>query len=323
MESGQTTGSRFGLKGSEKLNDTLSVRFVLEEGFDGDTGRFASKGRMFSRQSTLSLRDTRWGELAFGRAGKVMSGSDQFTRVNSFAPFSVTWGDAGLLFYGKGGRVDNGVFYRSPKWNGFTIQATTALQVSGDEEEKWHDNERYYGMSVDYMNGPWGILLGAEKIEKTDADAAEGEGDPTTITAMSRYEWNWGTTYLAYQYGNDLDRIGALKDYRNTQGKYLKATNVRSHAIMIGAKIPVGKDLVRLSALYSMNESETVLVGTNRIEADYWAIGLGYEHPLSKSTKLYVGVSHLKGEKGLKQAYHKDEGDANRTRVQMGCVMKF
>ena len=38
MESGQRSGSRVGVRGNEKINDTLEVGFVLEHGLDTDTG---------------------------------------------------------------------------------------------------------------------------------------------------------------------------------------------------------------------------------------------------------------------------------------------
>ena len=37
MESGQRSGSRVGVRGNEKINDTLEVGFVLEHGLDTDT----------------------------------------------------------------------------------------------------------------------------------------------------------------------------------------------------------------------------------------------------------------------------------------------
>lgn len=38
MRSGMNSGSRFGIKGSEDLGNGLTVGFVLENGFDADTG---------------------------------------------------------------------------------------------------------------------------------------------------------------------------------------------------------------------------------------------------------------------------------------------
>ena len=47
MESGQRSGSRVGIKGSEKISEDLEVGFVLENGFDTDTGALGDEDRFF------------------------------------------------------------------------------------------------------------------------------------------------------------------------------------------------------------------------------------------------------------------------------------
>ena len=160
MTSGHTTGSRWGIKVTEKLNADWTVRAHLESGIESDTGELSSSGRIFGRQMTISLKNPSFGEIAFGRSGKPLSGSDQFTRIRPFTPFGVTYGDAGLLFYGKGGRIDNAVFYQSPKFAGFTVLAAASTQTSNQEEAEWTDNTRFWGGSIDWKwdegtkNGP-------------------------------------------------------------------------------------------------------------------------------------------------------------------------
>lgn len=63
MKSGMASGSRFGLKGTEDLGNGLTVGFVLENGFDSDTG--ADSGVFFDRESSLFLEGG-FGKVAFG-----------------------------------------------------------------------------------------------------------------------------------------------------------------------------------------------------------------------------------------------------------------
>ena len=72
MTSGHTTGSRWGIKATEKLNADWTVRAHLESGIESDTGEFCSScgDRIFGRQMTLSLKNDSFGEIAFGRSGK-------------------------------------------------------------------------------------------------------------------------------------------------------------------------------------------------------------------------------------------------------------
>ena len=53
MENAQEFGSRWGLRGSEDLGNGTKVSFVLESGFEADTGALDTKqkGRLFGRES--------------------------------------------------------------------------------------------------------------------------------------------------------------------------------------------------------------------------------------------------------------------------------
>lgn len=53
MKSGQNSGSRFGLKGTEDLGNGLKVGFVLENGFTADDGKMDNSDRLFGRESNL------------------------------------------------------------------------------------------------------------------------------------------------------------------------------------------------------------------------------------------------------------------------------
>jgi predicted porin len=53
MKSGVGSGSRWGLKGTEELGNGLTVGFILEDGFDSDTGSEDSTSVMFNRESSL------------------------------------------------------------------------------------------------------------------------------------------------------------------------------------------------------------------------------------------------------------------------------
>lgn len=335
MTSGRSTGSRWGLKGSEALtSDGWAVRFVLESGFDSDTGEFSSSGKLFGRQSTLSLYHHSYGELAFGRSGKPMSGADQFTRIGSFTPFGVTYGDAGLLFYGKGGRVDNGIFYRSPKLAGFRVVLAGSLNTSGSEAEKWNDNNRFLGGTVDYTYGNFGVMLGAERIFMSDEDYADNDdADPTTFFVGAKYDLGFMELMGGYQRGWGLDRVGALQSIKiGKHGETAKNAQIQDwdgNSYMIGARIPAWGGSVRLSGIYVEGENSRNIANNNvgdlGRDAGYYALGAGYVYPFSKRTNVYGVVSHLEGRKGLAKDYniYNGDGDLDRTTIAVGLVHKF
>ena len=228
MTSGHSTGSRWGIKATEKLNADWSVRAHLESGFDSDTGELGYSGRMFGRQMTLSLKNKSFGEIAFGRSGKPLSGSDQFTRIRPFTPFGVTYGDAGLLFYGKGARVDNAVFYQSPKFAGFTVLVAASTQTDGQEEDEWTDNNRFWGGSLDWQQGNLGLMLGVEQVVMADAEKRdEAQDNPTTLYLGAYYDFGVAKIMAGYQRGWNLDRIGFIQ--RRSSTTIGGGTSCRNH----------------------------------------------------------------------------------------------
>uniref|UniRef100_UPI003A90687B porin n=1 Tax=Dakarella massiliensis TaxID=1506471 RepID=UPI003A90687B len=66
MDSGVTTGSRWGLKGSEDIGNA-KVGFVLESGFNSDDGASSDKeSRLFGREAQVNVSGA-YGTLYAGR----------------------------------------------------------------------------------------------------------------------------------------------------------------------------------------------------------------------------------------------------------------
>ena len=327
MTSGHTTGSRWGIKATEKLNADWTVRAHLESGIESYTGELSSSGRIFGRQMTISLKNPSFGEIAFGRSGKPLSGSDQFTRIRPFTPFGVTYGDAGLLFYGKGGRIDNAVFYQSPKFAGFTVLAAASTQTSKQEEAEWTDNTRFWGGSIDWKGGNVGLMIGAEQTVAKASDKAKGEENPTTLYLGAYYDFGVAKIMAGYQRGWNLDRIGCLQNVTINGIDASDATvkNFDANFYLLGATIPAGKGLVRLSAIYMDGENSQELGPNLGKDASYWSLGAGYTYPFSKRTSIYGVVAHLHGEDAIDKDNNASNGDGDLTRYQIavGLVHKF
>lgn len=54
LSSGNQSGARFGLKGSEDLGNGVKAGFHLENGFSADTGSLAQNSRLFGREAVSS-----------------------------------------------------------------------------------------------------------------------------------------------------------------------------------------------------------------------------------------------------------------------------
>lgn len=95
MTSGNYAGPRFGFKGTEDLGDNLTLGFVLEAGFNSDTGAQGEDGKIFNRESQIYLSGD-WGTLGFGRVGGFSSGMSSLSWYWDFEPFETGYVDAGI-----------------------------------------------------------------------------------------------------------------------------------------------------------------------------------------------------------------------------------
>lgn len=95
MTSGSYAGPRFGFKGTEDLGDNLTLGFVLEAGFNSDTGAQGEDGKIFNRESQIYLSGD-WGTLGFGRVGGFSSGMSSLSWYWDFEPFETGYVDAGI-----------------------------------------------------------------------------------------------------------------------------------------------------------------------------------------------------------------------------------
>ena len=81
LESGNMTGSRFGVKGSEQITDDITVSFTLENGFKSDTGNFGTDGKFFDRER--GFLDVNYYD--YGSLMGTTFGMDKKQRIQTFA----------------------------------------------------------------------------------------------------------------------------------------------------------------------------------------------------------------------------------------------
>ena len=220
MSSGQSTGSRFGLKGTEEISEGLKVGFVLEHGFNVDDGSFNDADRLFDREATLQLISDDFGTLALGRTGSIKSDSGTFGfYAGAVNPFGNGWsnipGVGSSLFAGAESRYDNTITYKSPTFAGTTIYAQYSMG-GNDENEMTHRAERYAALGVNYVAG--NVNLAAvvdwtdEAFEKDFLNKVGGERDDALGTDIPAFggnflvslgyteaeEENWKADFKAY-----------------------------------------------------------------------------------------------------------------------------
>ncbi len=154
FSSGNLSGSRWGLRGTEDLGGGLAALFQLENGFNIGTGALGQGQREFGRKAIVGLSSGTYGTVTLGRQyDPVVDLVQGLTEDNYFGGVFATPGD--LDNYDNSLRVSNSVKYTSPLIAGFQAEALYGFGgVAGAT-----GSGRTYSFALGYANGP--LSLGA------------------------------------------------------------------------------------------------------------------------------------------------------------------
>ncbi len=179
MQSGNFLASRFGFKGEEDISAQTKVGFVLENGFEVDSGSMKTNGTIFDRGSWLYVRNQDYGEVAAGKIGILRSSAadySYFVLGARVSPFGSGWNAAGspsymMPFYGV--IRDNTLAYVSPSMNGLKIHAQYSMGTN--EYENKPSTDRYYGVAATYDHDRFQLValldtLNENSSNKDDVD---------------------------------------------------------------------------------------------------------------------------------------------------------
>ena len=294
MESGQMAGSRFGIKGTEEITDGLTVGFVLENGFNSDTGALSDKDRFFGRESQVFVK-TALGTLSMGRVGTLVSDAGSFGLTGSLSPFGTGWSDVGsqsLVFATTSSRRDNTVTYVSPTVAGVTVYAQYAM---GDANENKSNakNGRYAALGTTYSNGNLGAMVIVDYLNKDSSQTNHGK-DMWTVTGGVNYTCPFATSYLGAQYFKDANEVGGSAadgyGFNLMNPVHDKAyADLTGYGVVAGLDVPAMGGVAKVSVGYMNAESDRAHKEVTRLMA-----GVGYEYAVSKRTTLYSAAGYVR-----------------------------
>lgn len=337
MGSGQDSGSRFGLKGTEDLGNGWKVGFNLENSFKSDTGALESAedgGRLFHREALLFVQSP-YGELSMGRTGALDAGTGRYNLMGSGATAMGTGmdlvGKSTLILKGTGSRMDNTVTYQSPSFAGLTVYAQASLkkdscdpdlaeyeddaELGYNYKEGSSDAERYYALgakfSAEGLNA--GLVFSTTDYSRYDVTKANDDNG-YVVSGFVNYDFGMVKPMLAAQYWDGGDK---LTHTLNEQGRYDHAVKgTEGYGIVIGATAPVLGGTLKVTG--GWNDFEDT---ADNSSTDYnnWMIGAGYEYKISKRTMIYTaaGYSEAKTKKTTTTSKTKT------TEVMAGLVHTF
>ena len=308
MDSGVSSASRFGLKGTEELGNGLKVGFKLENGFQSDSGALKSEKRIFDREASVSLYSD-FGTLSMGRMGGVGSGAGTYDLVLATAD-AFDGGDNNVFGFATSDRYDNMVTYQTPKFAG--LQAT--VQYSFNEDSTNKDNGREGSSAVNRyssaaLTGDFGALqtVLAYEFENYKSFGAAEHDDGQIVYLGGNYDCGFAKTFVMAQYfkglkAGSINGLGMLDDIEGEQtGTTLEDEfdaffdkGAKGFGLHLGTIVPISNGDLTVGAYYVDGKGETSAAGEEDLDFDYIGLATKYEYRLSKRTSVYLGAGYHK-----------------------------
>ena len=332
MDSGLSSGSRWGLKGSEDLGNGYQVGFVLESGFSSDTGAIGEEGKLFNREATLRVSGP-FGSIYAGRMGRIGSdaGSVGFY-AGSVSPFGSGWSKMAGHFAVTANydtRYSNALAYVSPKVGPVTVYAQYTM---GNATENESGDDRLFSLGAQADFGALQVLglveyLNKKSVASTTVYDDSQYDDSYTINLGGSYDFSVAKVFLAGQYfkaapnyagmkANFADEIGQGNEWHYSFDGF---------GVNVGATTPIGAGEFLVSAGYGKGDLNFNTEDAKR-SADAYIIQVGYTYPFSKRTNLYAGAGYM--QTSMENGIINTDGttsdkDFKTTQVMFGLLHKF
>lgn len=332
LDSGMSSGNRWGLKGSEDLGNGYQVGFVLESGFDADTGAMSKDG-LFNREATLRVSGP-FGSIYAGRMGRIGSdaGSVGFY-AGSVSPFGSGWGKMAGHFAvtaNYDSRYNNALAYVSPKVGPVTVYAQYTM---GNATENESGDDRLFSLGAQADFGALQVLglveyLNKKSVAGTTVYDDSQYDDSYTINLGGSYDFSVAKVFLAGQY------FKAAPNYAGMKANYAEDPHVPNNewrwsfdgfGVNVGATAPIGAGEFLVSAGYGKGDVNYDTKDA-KISADAYIIQVGYTYPFSKRTNLYAGAGYM--QTSMEDGITNTDGttsdkDFKTTQVMFGLLHKF
>lgn len=330
LDSGLSSGSRWGLKGSEDLGNGYQVGFVLESSFDSDTGKMSKDGRLFNREATLRVSGP-FGSIYAGRMGRIGSdaGSVGFY-AGSVSPFGSGWGEMPGHFAVTANydtRYSNALAYVSPKVGPVTVYAQYTM---GNATENESGDDRLFSLGAQADFGALQVLglveyLNKKSVADTTVYDDSQYDDSYTINLGGSYDFGVAKVFLAGQYFKAAPDFAGMKDNYFPDDAIAWHFSFDGFGVNVGATAPIGAGEFLVSAGYGKGDLN-IDTKDAKISADAYIIQVGYTYPFSKRTNLYAGAGYM--QTSMEDGFTNTDGtysdmDFKTTQVMFGLLHKF
>lgn len=256
--------SRIGFRGHEDLGGGLKVGFVLEHGFNADTGAASTSsnavGAFWGRESTLSIS----GGFGTFRFGNMPASEAYFATADYVSMHNHDTGSSADALYGfvAVGQLTSTIAYTSPTVNGLRLDVQYGMKEGVRDAP--------LSMAVNYDAGALHLGLGYEDFDGNKSTALRALYEMGDITVGGYYEKGSGDTRYNNFRVSGMYTMGASEFHLN-YGKRGDTNDIS------------GTDADQFTAGYNYNLSKrTKLYGfytkLSVGSADFSSIALGVRH---------------------------------------------
>ncbi len=284
MNSGGVSGSRWGMRGIEDLGGGTKALFVLESGFNLDTGTSQQSGRLFGRQAFVGVQKAGIGQLSLGRQYTSI-----FEALANFSPTAyATQYEPVVLQAGANFREDNTVKYTGQfgpvtalaHWSfgtGLALPQTVgiATPIGGNGEIPGQfRRDTAYGGAVAYQGGALGLMAGYDQWNPTI-----GTSSGTLKKAVVGASYAWGPAKImgGYRWGQNKNAAGVVIQ--------------RDDFYWIGANYQV-TPAIGLTLEYNYDDVKSLFGDTH--VANPWQIALVANYAFSRRTDVYLSTAYAR-----------------------------
>lgn len=298
LNSGGLSGSRWGIRGLEDFGNNLKGIFVLESGFDIDTGRSAQGGRLFGRQAYVGLQSA-FGAVTLGRQQNSL-----FDLFGMYDPMAV-----GPIYSLNSvdnqfnGRADNAIKYTGKfaelTATGFYSFGRDANVGLGGEVPGNFKVGTNFGGGLTYANGPISVGIAYDQYQGSTIATSGLAAKRAAIGAS--YAVGDAKIFTGYRWMRDEITTGkARRDNLYWLGglyKFTPAFTLTGAAYYTNARMDANSSwMFVLSGDYALSKRTDayLLIGyvTNKGNATFGVTGTANTMPGQNQTGAMVGVRH-------------------------------
>ncbi|MCG5030671.1 porin [Mesosutterella sp. OilRF-GAM-744-9] len=338
MKSGFTTGSRWGLKGTEDIGNA-KVGFVLESGFTSDDGVSTQGSRLFGREAQVNVSGA-YGTLYAGRLMSIAGIGGSVSMLGGVSAFGMTYGDTAKGNGSTGSaytRYDNTLAYMTPKFGGFRAGAMYSFKGDSQKEKDANENTagatRYAALGLQYKAPKYEVVLvGDYTMWGNQYDSKTGKkgyhvDDGYSIILGGNYDFGPAKVFAKATYfdnedvGSVVDSFKLLKNVTHkVENKDKNTTAVKGWGLELGTKVPAFGG----NFLAAVGYRDAKDIDDSDVKFHRWNVAAGYTYAFSKRTSVYGLVGYAQ-EKAKGASYAKANSNPNPNEVQagFGLVHKF